>query len=75
MWPAVPICSPSTPAYSSIDGQMVVVLDGGKKGSLILLKLYTFSTPFGIKRENFLMGLKIDFKFEILEILVQKPQR
>ena len=41
--------------------------------------LHTFSTPkvifllFGIKRENFLMGLKIDFKFQILEILVQNP--
>ena len=41
--------------------------------------LHTFSTPkviffiLGIKRENFLMGLKIDFKFEIFEILVQKP--
>ena len=29
----------------------------------------------GDKRENFLMGLKIDFKFEILEILVQNPHR
>ena len=43
--------------------------------------LHTFSTPkviffiLGIKRENFLMGLKIDFKFEILEILVQNPHR
>ena len=26
-----------------------------------------------VKRENFLMGLKIDFKFEILGILVQNP--
>ena len=43
--------------------------------------LHTFSTPkviffiLGIKRENFLMGLKIDFKFQILEILVQNPHR
>ena len=42
---------------------------------------HTFSTPkviffiLGIKRENFLMGLKIDFKFQILEILVQNPHR
>ena len=30
---------------------------------------------FGVWRENFLMGLKIDFKFEILGILVQNPHR
>ena len=41
--------------------------------------LHTFSAPkvifliFGVRRENFLMGLKIDFKFEILGILVQNP--
>ena len=35
--------------------------------------LHVDSTPqvnifiFGVKRENFLMGLKIDFKFEILQ--------
>ena len=29
---------------------------------------------FGVLRNNFLMGLKINFKFEILGILVQKPQ-
>ena len=29
---------------------------------------------FGFRRENFLMGLKIDFKFEILGILVQNPR-
>ena len=40
---------------------------------------HTFSAPkvifliFGVRRENFLMGLKIDFKFEILGILVQNP--
>ena len=40
---------------------------------------HTFSSPkvifliFGVRRENFLMGLKIDFKFEILGILVQNP--
>ena len=40
---------------------------------------HTFSVPkvifliFGVRRENFLMGLKIDFKFEILGILVQNP--
>ena len=28
---------------------------------------------FGVRRENFLMGLKMDFKFEILGILVQNP--
>ena len=28
---------------------------------------------FIVKRENFLMGLKIDFKFEILGIFVQNP--
>ena len=26
---------------------------------------------FGVRRENFVMGLKIDFSFEILEIVVQ----
>ena len=30
---------------------------------------------FGVWRDNFLMGLKIDFKFQILEILVQNPHR
>ena len=30
---------------------------------------------FGVLRENFLMGLKMDFKFEILGILVQNPHR
>ena len=41
---------------------------------------HTFSAPkviflrFGVRRENFLMGLKIDFKFEILGILVKKPR-
>ena len=41
--------------------------------------LHFGSTPkvifsiFGVWRENFLMGLKIDFWFEILEILVQIP--
>ena len=30
---------------------------------------------FGVLRENFLMGLKIDFKFEILGNLVQNPHR
>ena len=41
--------------------------------------VHTFSAPkvifliFGVRRENFLMGLKIDFKFEILGILVQNP--
>ena len=40
---------------------------------------HTFSAPkvifliFGVRRENFLMGLKIDLKFEILGILVQNP--
>ena len=40
---------------------------------------HTFSAPtvifliFGVRRENFLMGLKIDFKFEIFGILVQNP--
>ena len=40
---------------------------------------HTFSAPkviiliFGVRRENFLMGLKINFKFEILGILVQNP--
>ena len=39
----------------------------------------TFSAPkvifliFGVRRENFLMGLKMDFKFDILGILVQNP--
>ena len=39
--------------------------------------LHTFNTPkviyfiLGKKCDNFLMGLKIDFKFEILEIYVQ----
>ena len=28
---------------------------------------------FGVLRNNFLMGLKINFKFEILGILVQNP--
>ena len=41
--------------------------------------LHIDSTPkviifvFGVKRENFLMGLKIDFWFEILGILVKIP--
>ena len=40
---------------------------------------HTFSAPkvifliFGVRRENFLMGLKMDFKLEILVILVQNP--
>ena len=60
-------------------------MDGGwwvpKMFSDFAETLHTFSTPkviffiLGIKRDNFLMGLKIDFKFEILEILVQKPHR
>ena len=50
-------------------------MDGGKKGSLILLKLCTLLVHlklffyFGIMRENFLMDFKTDFKFEIFEIL------
>ena len=38
--------------------------------------LHTFSVIFlifRVRRENFLMGLKINFKFEILGILVQNP--
>ena len=57
-------------------------MDGSQKCSPILLKLCTllvllkfFYFILGIMRENFLMGLKIDFKFEILEIYVQKPNR
>ena len=40
---------------------------------------HTFSAPkvicliLGVGPENFLMGLTIDFKFEILAILVQNP--
>ena len=39
--------------------------------------LHTFSTPkvisfiLGIKLENFLMGLKIDFKFEISALVIR----
>ena len=40
---------------------------------------HTFSAPkvifliFGVRCENFLVDLKIDFKFEILGTLVQTP--
>ena len=62
-----------------------MVVDGGgwvpKMFSDFAETLHNFSTPkviffiLGIKRDNFLMGLKIDFKFEIFEILVQKHHR
>ena len=42
-----------------------------KLGTLsVLLKLFFI---FEVKREYFLMGLKIDFKLEILVIFVQIP--
>ena len=45
-----------------------------KLGTLLEhLKLFFFNFEFCC--ENFLMGLKIDFKFEILGILVQNPHR
>ena len=53
----------------------------GENKHTIWLKLYTlkvypklFHFAFGVKRDNFLMGLKIDLKFEILikeEIFLQ----
>ena len=45
-----------------------------QKGSLIFIKIYTSIVPpmfffiFGVKRENFLIGLKIDFKFVIFDL-------
>ena len=58
---------------------MVVVVDGGgwskKKFSDFSQNLHIDSTPkvnflvFGVKRENFLMGLKIDFEVENLGFL------
>ena len=58
---------------------VVVVVDGGgwskKKFSDFSLNLHIDSTPkvnflvFGVKRENFLMGLKIDFEVENLGFL------
>ena len=61
------------------DGRVVVAVDGGwwivdggwskKKFSDFFQNLHIDSTPkvnfliFGVKRENFLMGLKIDFEF------------
>ena len=51
-----------------------------KKFRKFLETWHTFSAPkvifliFAVRRENFLMGLKMDFKFEILGILVQNPQ-
>ena len=56
-----------------------MVVDGGgwskKKFSDFSQNLHIDSTPkdnfliFGVKRENFLMGLKIDFEVENLEFL------
>ena len=60
---------------------MMMMMNEKKMFRKFVETLHTFSTPkviffiLGIKRENFLMGLKIDFKFEILEILVQNPHR
>ena len=56
------------------------MVDGGwvpKMFSDFAETLHTFSTPkviffiLGIKRENFLMGLKIDFKFEIFPLVIR----
>ena len=54
-----------------------------KKVSLILLKIssYVVQTKWffffylGIGRENFLMGLKNGFKFEILAILIRRKKK
>ena len=59
---------------------MMMMNDDEKKMFRKFLETWhTFSAPkvifliFGVRRENFLMGLKMDFKFEILGILVQNP--
>ena len=72
-------------ARAAVSSPALVVTDGGgwvpKMFSDFAETLHNFSTLkvilfiLGIKPENFLMGLKIDFKFEILEILVQKSHR
>ena len=60
-----------------------MVVDGGgwskKKFSDFAQNFFRCSSDkinleiFGVLRNNFLMGLKINFKFEILGILVQNP--
>ena len=53
---------------------MMVMNDEKKRFSDFAETLHIDSTPkviyfiFGVKRENFLMGLKIDFKFEIFDL-------
>ena len=53
------------------------MVDGRKKGSLILLKLCILIVPkkfffliFGVSCENFLMGLKIDFSLRFSKFFV-----
>ena len=63
-----------------------MVVDGGGGGGWSKKKFSDFAQNFfrcssdkinleifGVLRNNFLMGLKINFKFEILGILVQNP--